>query len=866
MNYAPKTASLAEYIYRDIDKNTYLNEIYEALLYNYSLDLFALDRPQRQVQIKDALRFADLLSKSTYLPTAERDHQWGQEIATLLHLVYPQDEAVKYYLGSVLSAIGNYRGLKTPTIEGYKSADILDGIFYEFDKEMHLIPGKKDEYFFHDQKNVYDRLSDPYFSYSGPTSMGKSFVVQTYIKEQIEKGITKNFAILVPTKALINEVRSSMFDSLQNDLKDKNYRIVSAIGEIYLQQPHNFIFIMTPERMHHLLIEHSDLQIDFVFIDEAHKISERGGRSSYYYKVISQLYRLKSTPTIVFASPNIPNPELYLRTIPGVQPEKIRHIASRFTPVSQFKFFMDLPNNKMFIHNEHTKSLEAVYRVPGDMTLAKIIQRVGRGKQNVIYCSSRQKVVDFAIAYARDLHPLNNPELTKLANDIKNDVHRECYLAELIEKGVAYHVGYLPANLRLRIEQSFERGNLRTIFCTSTLVEGVNLPADNLFITSYRNGTANMDEVEFRNLVGRVGRIKYNLFGNVFLLRMDAKLTEKQYEKLLNSDVPEQKLSFDLEENKEHYPALVRDLVKGDIEMSACHAEASDKDFDAIRKFALIIMNDYAAGRETPLTEMFDGYLTPAQKTAIMSNFPPEKTNDDITLSYDQAYTLSEAVKLGAKYPELKGENDEVDFNELLRFLGMLSRVFKWNVYEKETIGKSPGVLKWYAVILLRWIRGNGLNSIINHAIDYKEANPETGVWVGNLQIAKRYDRSRDHKNYIIAETLGVIENVLLFSISNYFRKFSLEYKAFHNVDHFDNDWYEYVEYGTTNTLTIFLQRVGFTRDSATFLEQPRNRAKYIEMVDGEIRVKKSALTCGNASVEIDANEIQFNMHELFID
>ena len=137
---------------------------------------------------------------------------------------------------------------------------------------------------------------------------------------------------------------------------------------------------------------------------------------------------------------------------------------------------------------------------------------------------------------------------------------------------------------------------------------------------------------------------------------------------------------------------------------------------------------------------------------------------------------------------------------------------------------------------------------------------------MGNLQIAKRYDGSRDHKNYIIAETLGVIENVLLFSISNYFRKFSLEYKAFHNVEHFDNDWYEYVEYGTTNALTIFLQRVGFTRDSATFLEQPRNRAKYIEMIDGEIRVRKSALTCGNASVEIDANEIQFNMHELFVD
>ena len=123
-----------------------------------------------------------------------------------------------------------------------------------------------------------------------------------------------------------------------------------------------------------------------------------------------------------------------------------------------------------------------------------------------------------------------------------------------------------------------------------------------------------------------------------------------------------------------------------------------------------------------------------------------------------------------------------------------------------------------------------------------------------------------NHNNYIIAETLGVIENVLLFSISNYFRKFSLEYKAFHYVDHFDNDWYEYVEYGTTNELTIFLQRVGFTRDSATFLEQPRNRAKYIVIENNEIKLRTSTKECGNVSVEMDAKEIQFNMPELFID
>ena len=37
--YAPKQVSLAEAIYRDIDQNEYLNELYEDLLYNYSIEL-----------------------------------------------------------------------------------------------------------------------------------------------------------------------------------------------------------------------------------------------------------------------------------------------------------------------------------------------------------------------------------------------------------------------------------------------------------------------------------------------------------------------------------------------------------------------------------------------------------------------------------------------------------------------------------------------------------------------------------------------------------------------------------------------------------------------------------------------------------
>ena len=84
---APRNATLAEALYRDIDKNDYLNEIYGNLLYNYSIKLFGSDRKLRDVVIKDALRFSDLLSKSSYPPTADRDRLWGQEIAILLRLL-----------------------------------------------------------------------------------------------------------------------------------------------------------------------------------------------------------------------------------------------------------------------------------------------------------------------------------------------------------------------------------------------------------------------------------------------------------------------------------------------------------------------------------------------------------------------------------------------------------------------------------------------------------------------------------------------------------------------------------------------------------------------------------------------------------
>lgn len=868
----PRNATLAEALYRDIDRDEYLQEIYGDLLYNYSIKLFGSQRKPREIHIKDALRFSDLLSKSTYTPTADRDRLWGQEIAILLRLLYPDDETVRYYLGSSLSAVGNFRGLRSKAVGEYSSTDLFDKIFYEYDMDEHKIPGREEEYFFHDQMIVYRGMDKKFFSYSGPTSMGKSFVVQTYVQEQVKNGSTENFAILVPTKALINEVKSNLIGALQGILQEKNFRVVTAAGDLVLQQDHHFIFVMTPERLHHMMIERDNIRIDFLFIDEAHKISARGGRSTYYFKVMTQLRKMQNLPTIVLASPNIPNPEVYLKIIPGGEYGEMNRLASRFAPVCQFKYYLDLPSRKGYFFNDYKKERELCYTIPEGSKLSDIVRIVGKNEQSLVYCSSRRSVLENAVRYARNFDPINDEKLNALAAEIKAEVHNDCYLADLIVRGVAYHVGYLPANIRLRIERSFENGDLRTIFCTSTLIEGVNLPADNLFITSYRNGPSNMDEVEFKNLIGRVGRIKYNLYGNVILVREDERLKEDRYTKLLKSDVPPQELSIDIQSNIKHMDELIQDLTNGDIEMSSCHAAATETDFEALRKFGLIYTRDLAMGDVTPVTETFDKYINDKQKKCIMENFPIERTSEDITLSYDQAESLHDAIANGLSYPELTGEDDEVDFENLVSFMMELRRLFKWDIYEKQTIGK-PGthrldsVIRWYSTILLRWIRGNGLRAIVGSAVRYKENNPETGVWSGQYKVADQYNpKSKYHINLVIAESLSVIENVLLFSISNYFRRVSMEYKAYHHVEHFDNDWYEYVEYGTTNPDTIFLQQNGFSREASIFIQKPSNYSKFVTEVEGERKIRRSILECGNIGVETEAQDIQFNIPELFVD
>lgn len=339
-----------------------------------------------------------------------------------------------------------------------------------------------------------------------------------------------------------------------------------------------------------------------------------------------------------------------------------------------------------------------------------IIEQFGAGKRNLVYCNFKAAVVSSAVKYSKLLKSVHDVELIQLAQEIKEQIHPDYYLAYTVERGVAFHVGYIPPSIRIRIEELFrkENGGINMIFCISTLLEGVNMPADNLFITDYRNGYNILSDVEFRNLIGRVGRLQYSLYGNVFLICIkDEEILLHSYVELLQRGVKNQTLSVsDL--SSEAKQDIVNSLILGTTKPMPL-VNQSKSGFAFMRKTAGILLRDIISGRSSMVHQEFESFISPEKIKAIRENFSSRNNepDDDINVSFDQIDRLSEAIKNGLRYPQIKqyqGEDEDtyhIEYSDVLNFLNRMHEIFDWESYEKNDLGNGNS-LKYYARLLLQ--------------------------------------------------------------------------------------------------------------------------------------------------------------------
>ncbi|USS89367.1 DEAD/DEAH box helicase [Fructilactobacillus cliffordii] len=757
--------------------------------YTFSELIEKSDYSLNDKEINDLLRFADILSMSKDYVNKNK----ALKIISLMYDNYKNYNIYKLVSKGVLSKYGNF-----PSINFLKSKFNENDVSCDEIERKLLIktvtnesPDKKVK-FTDEQIEIFNELIEkPNFSFSASTSFGKSFLLFNYIKYMIEKDNGINICFLVPTRSLINQT----VESLRELIAKSSYTILvnPDVPKIFSKKHHMFIF--TPER---LITSFSfKNKIDILIVDEAQNIVSEDERSPLFYHAVQEAKNRNIK--IYFSSPWINNPDIFFDIF---NYELKNYKKAEILNVYQNKYFVNLENKKIDIYvdslNKNVKSSHSI-DLKKSFETCDFIKRITKNDQSIIYCNSSFKTVNFAKTMESYCDSSKNTDLELLSQKIKSEIHKKYFLSDLVKKGIAYHFGALPPSIRKEIEYQFKKGNIKYLFTTSTLLQGVNLPAKNLFILDDKIGMSKIKPLQFNNLIGRAGRLSKDLYGNVFVVRTaDNKIDEKIFD---NFKVDEMNINAEILTGKNNFYDKISKIILN---------EKLPKSLTKTKKRQLI---------------EYSSIVTYHDKNKIKSSLNLKLKKDsrykevkdvinNIDVPDDIIFQFSPIDVRQQQTIKNKSKEDQVDLNKLLNnndmetVLQTLFSQYNWEVIEnKNGIGKKSS-LKYYAFLLKNWIESTPLNLIIKNTINYYSKN-ELSVRMNDYDYEK-FDNSSIHVNKIINDIMRNIETIIRYKIKNYITN----YLSLTNSDK-DNKWKDYLNYGTLDDAIIELQKIGFDRASS---------------------------------------------------
>ncbi len=363
---------------------------------------------------------------------------------------------------------------------------------------------------------------------SAPTSAGKSFVLQAYLRKLAREKRLSSACYLVPSRALIAQVTDAISKwRLEDRLREISIINVPLIEEVELSDP--AIYILTQERAQAIIGTHPNFAPAIIICDEAQTLQD-GSRGMLLHNVVDELQSRADGAQLVFAGPNIRNLSAFseifnlsdLKQVQSRSPSVVQNLVVVNTR-SGIKGHLSLERFTTTERNELGatnigRSLPSIKE-----RLVRVAERFGQAKPSIVYANGPSDAEGVALGLA-DVFSNVEPSdrLKELAAFVKVAVHKEYDLARCLLRRVGYHYGRIPALVRRGVEFAFADGEIRYLVTTSTLIQGVNFPAGNLFVCQPKKGkTAPLNAGEFWNLAGRAGRLGKEFQRNIFLIDYD---------------------------------------------------------------------------------------------------------------------------------------------------------------------------------------------------------------------------------------------------------------------------------------------------------------------------------------------------------
>lgn len=635
------------------------------------------------------------------------------------------------------------------------------------------------------QKDLFENINEEnYISISAPTSSGKSFILKKYIEEELKRNRKYCVFYIVPSRALINQVS----EELRIDIP--NITIKNAFIESEIVENDKLIYVITPERAVKIINSENGLILpNLIFIDEIQNVENEDGRGNLFEYVYEELSKVSDNIKIITAGPFISNSDKIFKELFD---KESKVVNTNLSPIFQLKTIINLEsdfvsltlfaNNKLFHKFNDIIKIEKIEKTFDSnigIGLSKIISSLcNKNESNLVYASRGDYAEKWALRHSETIviEGKLEDELQDLIKYVKTDIHPKYYLVNCLEKRIAFHHSSLSEFVRKEIETLFEQGIIKTLFCTSTLLEGVNLPADNLFVVKPEKNKDDLTDFEFGNLIGRAGRLKNTLFGTIYCVskQNNTQWAEDYYQASYAKEVKTSSSRALPEINKE-------DLTKSNIQIESSKV-----------KNLITSLRSKALKNDESLERFLDKHtLNEQKKTSIINSvkvsikevtIPYEivKRNPTIDpLLQDELYKriLEDGISkwvINTKSPNYSNKKINKDENELLNFevknlFWQLADIFlrldeiykiRDEIYKKNNfnINISP-----ITINTLNWIQGQSLGQIIHDRINYYASE--------KVSENNRIDLNDTTKiNQHIKDVIRINNKVVTFSVLKYFK------------------------------------------------------------------------------------------------
>lgn len=393
----------------------------------------------------------------------------------LLIWVLDRREAFSSYQTILNGLLARYGLFPYMQIDG--ESPTSDSLIYEFHRPIDY---DRNLVFHRVQADVYRRLMDgENVILSAPTSFGKSLVLDALVAS----GRFSNVAVVVPTLALIDETRKRL-----SRLRD-DFKIITHPSQEFAERN---LLVMTQER----LLEVKDLPpLDLFMMDEFYKLDSRNeeNRPALLNQALRRL--MIDSRAFYMAGPNI-------QALADSLPESFTatFTATDFSTVASNLRIMPKP--------ERGHEVEAL------VDLCRNLEG-----PTLIFCSSPEKTRRVAQALLDAELGSPQSDLETAAAWVADQYHPEWLVTRALPNGIGIHHARLPRWLGQYTVDAFNRGSLKFLVCTSTLIEGVNTSARNVVVFDHRIKNKNIDYFTYSNIAGRSGRMQQHFVGEVIVFR-----------------------------------------------------------------------------------------------------------------------------------------------------------------------------------------------------------------------------------------------------------------------------------------------------------------------------------------------------------